>query len=222
MKTRSYASLVTAAIVIGTVGLAFADNKPVAASKGRPTVADVQKLVSKAMAVKNLKAKRGQLVGPVAFGVCVAAKVAEAKYEACEDRCADWASQQALTGADLASCGDEMSASECAEKIVDGKARTCIRMSGNPGCRDEQIALIKARQACQECKAETAKIAELNKQKATNDLEIAKLLRQLAVAKVEAQQIDDELEKLGKACSATKPATATPVVPVPVNKGAAK
>jgi uncharacterized coiled-coil protein SlyX len=217
MKTRSFATMMTFAILVGTVGLAFADSKPVAPSKGRPTLADVQTQVSKAMAVKNLKAKRGQLVGPVAFGVCAAAKSAETAYEACEDRCADWASQQPLTVGDLVSCGDEMSAAECANKLVDAKSRECIRRAGNPGCRDEQNALIKARQACQECKAETAKIAELNKKKASNDVEIAKLMKQLAAARTEAQQLDDELDKLGNACK-TAPVPPKPVGPPPTGK----
>lgn len=188
-------------ILLGTVGLAFADSKPVAPTKGRPTLTEVQSQVTKAMAVKNLKATRGQLVGPVAFGVCAAAKSAETAYEACEDSCADWAAQQPLTVGDLVSCGDEMSAAECANKLVDSKSRECIRMAGNPGCRDEQNALIKARQACQDCKAETAKIAELNKKKAANDVEVARLTKQLLAARTEGQQLDSELGKLGIACS---------------------
>lgn len=221
MKTRSFATLMAATILLGTVGLAFADNKPVAPNKGRPALADVQKHVNKAMAVKNLKAKRGQLVGPAAFGVCAAAKAAETRYEACEDRCADWAAQQPLTVGDLVSCGDEMSAANCAEKLVDAKSRECIRMVGNPGCRDEQLALIKARQACQECKEETVKIAELNKKKAANDIAIAKLVKQLTAARAEAQQLDDELDKLGNAC---KPAVAgpKPIAPQPMGKAPAK
>jgi uncharacterized coiled-coil protein SlyX len=222
MKTRSITTMMTFALLISAVGFAFADVRPGAMGRGRPTVADVQANVSKTMAIKNLRAKRGQLVGPVAFGVCAAAKSAETAYEACEDRCADWAAQQPITIGDLVSCGDEMSAADCANKLVDVKSRECIRMAGNPGCRDEQTALIRARQACQECKAETAKIAELNKKKAANDVEIAGLLKQLAAAKAEAQQLDDELDKLGNACKSTpvapKPATPPPTGKVPLKR----
>jgi hypothetical protein len=192
--------------------MASADVKTAVPAKGRPNVAEVQKLINRDQARRLLKANRGSLVGPIQFGACVAAKAAEGKYEACEDRCADWAAQQPLTAGDLANCGDDMSASACADKIVDTKARECIRTTGSPGCRDEQVSLIRARQACKECKDEIVKIADLNKQKAANDQEIAKLMKQLMAARVEAQKLDAELDRLGKPCApAVRPATPTPV-----------
>jgi hypothetical protein len=211
MRSRSNVAILITTIVLGSAGLASADVKPGAQTKGRPSISEVQRFINKDLARKQLRADRGALVGPIQFGVCAAAKAAEARYEACEDRCADWAAQQPLTAGDLTDCGDEMSASACAEKIVDSKSRECIRMTGNPGCRDEQVALIKARHACQDCKEEIAKISELNKQKAANDLEISKLLKQLAAARAEAQKLDAELDRLGKPCApAARPSGPTP------------
>jgi len=205
MRTTSFVTLLTAATILGSAGFAMADNKPALQGKMRPAMGEIQKLISKDLARKHLKEDRGSLVGPIQFGICTTAKAAEGKYETCEDSCADWASQQPLTGADLASCGDDMSAAACADKIVDAKSRACIRMTGTPGCRDEQVSLIKAREACQDCKEELTKIAALNKQKAAKEAEIAKLQQQLSAANSEAQKIDGELEKLGKPCASSKP-----------------
>lgn len=213
MDMKSHVSILATTALLATAGLALADNKT-SATKGRPTVGEVQRLINKATALKHLREVRGKLVGPIQFGVCAAAKAAETRYEACEDRCADWATQQPLTAGDLADCGDEMSAAACADRIVDEKSRTCIRMLGNPGCRDEQLALLKAREACQECKSELAQIAALNKQKAANDAEIAKLQKQLLAARIEAQKLDAELDKLGKPCApAAAPAKPVGVTP---------
>ncbi len=87
-------------------------------------------------------------IGPIRLD-CPGAKMALTAYNACKDRCAASAQNAPITAADLLSCGN-MTASDCANMLVNQRAQACVKAAG-VGCADEYAKLQKENTECKGC-----------------------------------------------------------------------
>lgn len=96
-----------------------------------------------------VKAAIEKAVGPIRLD-CPGAKMALNAYNACKERCATSAQNAPITVADLQSCGS-MTASDCANMLVNQRAQACVHAVGLAGCGDEYAKLQRENAECKSC-----------------------------------------------------------------------
>lgn len=146
MKKSCVLALVICVTLIFSTALWAADpvTKPVA-----QTQSPVLKPADIKIPQSAVKAAIEKAIGPIRLD-CPGAKMALNAYNTCKERCATSAQNAPITAADLQSCGN-MTASDCANMLVNQRAQACVKAVGLAGCADEYAKLQRENAECKGC-----------------------------------------------------------------------